>query len=144
MKMTSPLMAKGERLRQDACGGGHASRAELHGGPRQARSHCRFVLPLDHFAPDTLRESMPLVLTRHRDRTLGPRQLHLRAAGLPAVVPGPARQWRTDTLSHRRLECLAMGRKVIFVITCKDSVMSLYCETLMKSLMKYTGRGWHA
>ena len=36
----------------------------------RARSHCRFVLPLIHFIPDSLRYSVPLFLKRQCDRTL--------------------------------------------------------------------------
>ena len=36
----------------------------------RVRSHCRFVLPLIHFIPFSLRESVPLFLKRQCDRTL--------------------------------------------------------------------------
>jgi pimeloyl-ACP methyl ester carboxylesterase len=42
-----------------------------HRGKARARSHCRFVLPLIHFKPDSPRESVPLFLKRQCDRTLG-------------------------------------------------------------------------
>jgi galactosylceramidase len=42
-------------------------------GARRARSHCRFVLPLIHFIPDSLTYSVPLFLKRQCDRTLGSR-----------------------------------------------------------------------
>jgi hypothetical protein len=40
-------------------------------GTARARSHCRFVLPLIHFIPDSLTYSVPLYLKRQCDRTLG-------------------------------------------------------------------------
>ena len=42
-----------------------------HEGAVRARSHCRFVLPLIHFIPDSLIYSVPLFLKRQCDRTLG-------------------------------------------------------------------------
>jgi hypothetical protein len=36
----------------------------------RARSHCRFVLPLIHFIPGSLRGSVPLLLKRQCDRNL--------------------------------------------------------------------------
>jgi hypothetical protein len=42
----------------------------LQGLPR-AGSHCRFVLPLIHLIPDSLRDSGPLFLKRQCDRILG-------------------------------------------------------------------------
>ena len=40
------------------------------GGELRARSHCRFVLLLNHFAPDSRTESIPLFLKRECDRAL--------------------------------------------------------------------------
>ena len=40
-------------------------------GAARARSHCRFVLLLAHFIPDSLTCSVPLYLKRQCDRTLG-------------------------------------------------------------------------
>ena len=40
-------------------------------GKFRARSHCRFVLPLIHFIPDSLTYSAPEFLKRQCDRTLG-------------------------------------------------------------------------
>jgi hypothetical protein len=39
----------------------------------RARSHCRFVLSLIHFIPDSLTYSVPLFLNRPCDRALGGR-----------------------------------------------------------------------
>jgi hypothetical protein len=40
-------------------------------GPPRARAHCRSVLPLVHFIPDSLTYSVLLFLKRQCDRTLG-------------------------------------------------------------------------
>jgi hypothetical protein len=40
------------------------------GAAARARSHCRFVLPLIHFMPDSRAYSLPLFLKRRCDRTL--------------------------------------------------------------------------
>jgi hypothetical protein len=45
----------------------------------RARSHCRFVRPLIRFIPDSLTYSVPLVLKRQCDRTLGLRRGHALA-----------------------------------------------------------------
>ena len=37
---------------------------ELAEGEHRARLHCRFVLPLIHFIPDSLTYSVPLILKR--------------------------------------------------------------------------------
>jgi hypothetical protein len=47
----------------EGCGGG--------GSGGRARSHCRFVLPFPHFIPDSRIHSVPRVLRRQCDRTLG-------------------------------------------------------------------------
>ena len=47
----------------EGCGGG--------GSGGRARSHCRFVLPFAHFIPDSRIHSVPRVLRRQCDRTLG-------------------------------------------------------------------------
>jgi arylsulfatase A-like enzyme len=44
-------------------------------GDIRARSHCRFVLPLIHFIPDSLTYSVALFLKRQCDRTLGDMQM---------------------------------------------------------------------
>jgi hypothetical protein len=41
----------------------------LERGERRARSHCRVVLPLIHFLPDSLTYSVPLFLKRQCGRT---------------------------------------------------------------------------
>jgi hypothetical protein len=47
-------------------------RAAMEGsGANWDRSHCRLVLPLIHFIPDSLTYSAPLFLKRQCDRTLG-------------------------------------------------------------------------
>jgi hypothetical protein len=46
-------------------------RRERANGAGRARSHCRFVLPLIHFRPDSLTYSLPLFLKRQCDRTPG-------------------------------------------------------------------------
>jgi hypothetical protein len=54
-------------------------------GPLRARSHCRFVLTLIHFIPDSIRYLVPLFVKRQCDRTLGPllaaESLFARTAG---------------------------------------------------------------
>ena len=55
------------------------------GGPR-ARSHCRSVLTLIHFIPDSLTYSVPLLLKRQCDRTLGAAR---QPGARPARDPGP-------------------------------------------------------
>ena len=40
-------------------------------GAIRARSHCRFVPPLIHFIPDSLKYSVPLLLKRQCDPTPG-------------------------------------------------------------------------
>jgi hypothetical protein len=54
-----------QAIHEDPCDGGvHTSRAP---------SHCRFVLPLIHFIPDSPMYSVPLFLKRQCNRTLGVR-----------------------------------------------------------------------
>ena len=45
--------------------------AGTNGGKSRARSHCRFVLPPIHLIPESLTYSVPLLLKRQCDRTLG-------------------------------------------------------------------------
>jgi hypothetical protein len=44
---------------------------EVLDGKTRAHSHCRFVLPLIHLVPYSLRDSVPLFLKRQCGRTLG-------------------------------------------------------------------------
>jgi hypothetical protein len=71
-------VALGRRRGRLAGGGacGPAPRGRAAGPPAlqglaRARSHCRFVPPLIHFTPDSLRDLVPLFLKRQCDRTLG-------------------------------------------------------------------------
>jgi hypothetical protein len=50
---------------------GRRAERQQRPGLLRARSHCRFVLPLIHFIPDSLTYSIPLFLKRQCDRTLG-------------------------------------------------------------------------
>jgi hypothetical protein len=45
----------------------------IFGGERRARSHCRFAPPRIHFIPHSRTYSVPLLLKRQCDRTLGER-----------------------------------------------------------------------
>ena len=71
------------RRRVDARRGHHHRR----GGRLRAPSHCRFVLPLIYFTPDSLTYSAPLFLKRQYDRTLGQ---------LPGRLPERRRRRRLD------------------------------------------------
>jgi hypothetical protein len=53
----------------------------------RARSHCRAVLPLIHFTPDSLRDSVPLFLKRRCNRAL-------RSASRTTSAGGPSRRTR--------------------------------------------------
>ena len=61
----SPGTTRGSRSRSLCRGRGR--------GRSRARSHCRFVLPLIQLIPEPLTYSVPLVLKRQCDRTLGRR-----------------------------------------------------------------------
>jgi hypothetical protein len=55
----------------NATGGRTRIRTAATAGARgRPRSRCRFVLPLVHFIPGLLRDSVPLFLMRQCDRTL--------------------------------------------------------------------------
>jgi hypothetical protein len=82
-------------------------------GPSRARSHCRVVLPLVHFIPDSLTYSVPLYLKRQCDRTLGlthgavPAALVRGAAGRSKRKRGappetPAAAGSGEQRAHRR------------------------------------------
>jgi hypothetical protein len=66
------------RSPSDLLCGGHGC------GDLRARSHCRFVPPLNHFMQDSLTYALPLFLKRRCGRTLGDLPDTLAALG-----PGP-------------------------------------------------------
>jgi hypothetical protein len=67
----------------------------------RARSHCRFVPPLNHFIPESITYSVPLFLKRHCDRTVGGRLRDARAVCAVAAADcaagvrafGPPESW---------------------------------------------------
>jgi hypothetical protein len=70
-------------------------------GAGRARSHCRFVLPLMHFIPDSLTYSVTLFLKRQCDRTLGAGCEHGCTGSLMyAVGPGVAAPAPLLLLAH--------------------------------------------
>ena len=58
----------------------------LRPGAPRARSHCRFVLPFIHFIPNLLTYSVPQVLKRQCDRTLGVPRTQLQGARRHAQI----------------------------------------------------------
>ena len=68
-----------ERAACEASAGGSGAFTLDLTGELRARSHCRFVIPLIHFMPDSLTYSVLLYLKRHCDRTAGGH----REGGLP-------------------------------------------------------------
>jgi hypothetical protein len=67
-------------------------------GLARARSHCRFVTPLIHFMPESLKYSETLFLKRQCDRTLGlaPLQHRSRPGGRGLQRPHPRPAHRRD------------------------------------------------
>jgi hypothetical protein len=111
--------------------------------PRQAGAeHCRFVPPLIHFLPDSLTYSVPSVLKRRCDRTLGtppatntvsltsllsadsglkPARLRKGRKGRKREQRAARRQGRQDT---RRQEGRASPRRVIFTALAQVVLLS--------------------
>ena len=71
------------------------------GGRVRARSHCRFVQPLNHFIPDSLTYSVPLFLKRQCDRTAGRSR------------PWRSRRFRANGVWRRRAETLCCPARVM-------------------------------
>ena len=65
----------------------------------RARSHCRLVLTLIHFIPDSLTETVPLFLNRRCDRALGPPQGPCRVCSGPPSAP-PSHMSRGVSHTH--------------------------------------------
>ena len=99
-------------------------------GESRARSHCRFVLPLVRFIPDSLTYSVPLFLKRQCDRTLG-------ESSCPAVVDcltargyrGPALRcvagWGGTTWTKRGGEGLSVDGSKVSCESALHAVLAL-------------------
>jgi hypothetical protein len=76
-----------------AHGDGHGRLRATRRGRGGARSHCRYVLPLIRFTPESRTYSVPLFLKRQCDRTLGGGPRRCRARAVPPVGRGESEKF---------------------------------------------------
>ena len=117
----------------------------MKGSAPRVRSQCRFALPLIHFIPDALRDSVPLFLKRQCDRTLRPdRRLGVLAQrpeqgregqriGLHMRYVSPANHFTSGLRSAARpnaLVCAAVCCCVLYLRYLRVICVSMCCACL--------------
>jgi hypothetical protein len=85
-----------------SCRQGRAGVDGRQEGGDRARSHCRLVLSPIHVIPDFLRYSVPLLLKRQCDRTLGGEGAGRAAAQVPQHPARTRRRGQRRARSHCR------------------------------------------
>jgi hypothetical protein len=107
-------------------------------GERGARPHCRFVLPLIHFIPDSLAYSVPLFLQRQYDRTLGE-----RGQRQPGPVPGRRLTQERAAAAARRRRARARPalphQTLKHTISHSNSTIDTVCLALELLLLQLAG-----